>query len=60
MAETHLTELEKANRTEVQWHGYDTVLCLINQQEFDRPHQKYLKLRDVMALQEYDRLLRAL
>ncbi len=50
---SHLTESEQANRTGVQWHTYDEMVRLINEQEFDRVQGKYLKARDVAALKEY-------
>lgn len=51
--ENHLTEAERANRTVVQWHTFDEMVRLINEQEFDRVQGKYLKARDVIALKEY-------
>ena len=51
--ENHLTESEQANRTVVQWHTFDEMVRLINEQEFDRVQGKYLKARDVAALKEY-------
>lgn len=52
--ENHLTESEQASRTVVQWHTFDEMVWLINEQEFDRVQGKYLKARDVAALKEYD------
>jgi len=49
----HLTESEQASRTVVQWHIFDEMVRLINEQEFDRVQGKYLKARDVVALREY-------
>ena len=51
--ENCLTETEQANRTAVQWHTFDEAVRLINEQNFDRVQQKYLKARDVAALREY-------
>ena len=51
--ENHLTEAEQDSRTVVQWHAFDEMLRLINEQEFDRVQGKYLKARDVAALREY-------
>ena len=51
--ENHLTESEQASRTVVQWHTFDEMVRLINEQEFDRVQGKYLKARDVAALREY-------
>ena len=51
--ENHLTESEQASRTVVQWHAFEEMMRLINEQEFDRVQGKYLKARDVIALQEY-------
>ena len=56
-AQNHLTEAEKAARTEVQWHTLDEVIRLINEQEFDRIQGKYLKARDVAALNAYCALM---
>lgn len=52
-AQNHLTEAEKANRTEVQWHTLSEAVRLINEQSFERVQQKYLQARDVAALQAY-------
>lgn len=51
--ENHLTESEQASRTVVQWHTFDEMVRLINEQEFDRVQGKYLKARDAAALKEY-------
>lgn len=51
--ENHLTESEQASRTVVQWHTFNEMVRLINEQEFDRVQGKYLKARDVIALKEY-------
>ena len=51
--ENHLTESEQASRTVVQWHSFEKMVRLINEQEFDRVQGKYLKARDVAALNEY-------
>ena len=51
--ENHLTESEQASRTVVQWHSFEKMVRLINEQEFDRVQGKYLKARDVAALKEY-------
>lgn len=53
--ENHLTESEQASCTVVQWHTFDEMVRLINDQEFDRVQGKYLKARDVAALREYAR-----
>lgn len=55
--ENHLTESEKTNRTVVKWVTFNEAVQLINEQEFDRVQAKYLKSRDVVALQEYAKLL---
>ena len=54
-SENHLTESEQASRTVVEWHTFDEMVRLINEQEFDRVQGKYLKARDVVALREYAR-----
>ena len=51
--ENHLTEAELDNRTVVKWETFDEMVRLINEQDFDRVQGKYLKARDVAALQEY-------
>ena len=51
--ENHLTEAEQDSRTVVEWHTFDEMVRLINEQEFDRVQGKYLKARDVVALREY-------
>lgn len=51
--ENHLTELEQASQTVVQWRTFDEIVRLINEQKFDRVQGKYLKARDVAALKEY-------
>ena len=53
--ENHLTESEQASRTVVQWHTFDMMVRLINEQEFDRVQGKYLKARDMVALREYSK-----
>lgn len=40
-----------------QWHTFDDVMRLISEQEFDRIQQKYLKARDVAALEEFSKTL---
>lgn len=51
--ENHLTEAEQDSRTVVEWHTFDEMVRLINEQEFDRVQGKYLKARDVAALKAY-------
>ena len=51
--ENHLTESEQASRTVVEWHTFDEMVRLINEQEFDRIQGKYLKARDLSALKEF-------
>lgn len=51
--ENHLTEAEQDSRTVVNWVSFDELVQLINEQDFDRVQGKYLKARDVAALQEY-------
>ena len=53
--ENHLTEAEQDSRTVVEWHTFDEMVRLINEQEFDRVQGKYLKARDVVALREYSK-----
>lgn len=49
----HLTQAEQTSRTVVQWQSFEDMVRLINEQEFDRVQGKYLKVRDVAALEEY-------
>lgn len=51
--ENHLTPAEEASRTAVQWHPLETAVQLITDQHFDRVQGKYLRARDVAALQAY-------
>lgn len=53
VAANHLTVAERASRTEVQWRTLDEMTRLISEQELDHIQSKYLKMRDVMALQAY-------
>ena len=53
--ENHLTEAEQDSRTVVEWHTFDEMVRLINEQEFDRVQGKYLKARDLVALREYSK-----
>lgn len=55
--ENHLTDAEQASRTVVQWHTFDEMVRLINEQDFERVQGKYLKARDVAALREYERMI---
>ena len=48
-----LTDAERDNQTLLEWHTFDEMVNLVNDQEFDRVQQKYLKARDVAALKEY-------
>ena len=57
--ESHLTQAEMDCCTEVKWVTFDDLVRLINEQEFDRVQGKYLKMRDVAALQEYSKLVDA-
>lgn len=49
----HLTAAEEACRTGVQWHTLEDAVRLIGNQHFDRVQGKYLRARDVAALQAY-------
>ena len=52
--QNHLTDTEAANRTVVQWHSFSEMKRLINEQDFDRVQGKYLKARDVAAVNCYE------
>lgn len=56
MGKNHLTESELENCTVVKWVTFNELVRLINDQDFDRIQAKYLKARDVEALQEYTKL----
>ncbi|MBR6726384.1 MAG: GNAT family N-acetyltransferase [Clostridia bacterium] len=56
IGENHLTDTELENKTLLEWHTFDEIVHLINDQEFDRVQQKYLKARDVAALNEYSKI----
>lgn len=45
-----LTETERENGTQVQWHDLQTAYRLILNQHFDRVQQKYLQARDLHSL----------
>ena len=51
----HLTDAEENSQTVVQWHTFEEMSRLINNQEFECVQGKYLKARDVIALKEYER-----
>lgn len=51
--ENHLTDVEQASGTIVKWVPLDEMVRLINQQKFERVQGKYLKARDVAALDAY-------
>lgn len=46
----HLTETERENGTQVQWHDLQTAYRLILNQHFDRVQGKYLQARDLFVL----------
>ena len=48
-----LTEAEKNNETELQWHTLSEIIKLINDFEPTTYQQQYLKARDVVVLNEY-------
>lgn len=48
-----LTEAEKNNKTELQWHTLPEIIKLINDFEPITYQQQYLKARDVAILNEY-------
>ena len=52
-----LTEDERANGVEVQWHTFEKLVELISAQELDRIQGKYIKARGLAALEEYARTL---
>lgn len=47
------TDTERDNRTEVQWHTFEKMVSLITDQKFERVQGKYLRARDVAALQAF-------
>ena len=48
-----LTDNESKNKTKVQWHSLNTVIDLIFNQNPATNQQRFLKARDVAALQKY-------
>ena len=48
--ENHLTEEEQTSRTVVQWHIFDDMVRLMNEQDFEQVQGKYLKARDMAGL----------
>ena len=50
---SHLTEDELANKTTVQWHSLEDVVCLISEPKHTTTQRMYLQARDVAALNEY-------
>ena len=55
ICENQLTDAELKNKTQLEWHTWDETVRFIKNQEFERIQQKYLKARDVAALEEYSR-----
>lgn len=53
----HLTEVEQANDTVVRWLSLEDTVRIINGQKTDRVQWKYLKARDVAALEEYTKTI---
>ena len=49
----HLTDVEKAGGTVLQWHSLEKAFELISIPVFERVQGKYLQARDVAALKEY-------
>lgn len=49
----HLTDVELAGGTELQWHSLEKAFDLISSPVFERVQGKYLQARDVAALREY-------
>lgn len=51
--ENHLTESERCNKTEVQWHNFTDMYHLIVAPDHDTEQRKYLQARDKAALEAY-------
>ena len=49
----HLTDAEKSNGTELQWHTMEELLHLIGDPVHEVNQRKYLQARDMAALKEY-------
>ena len=49
----HLTDAEKSNGTELQWHTLEELLRLIGDPVHEVNQRKYLQARDMAALKEY-------
>ncbi len=56
IGEIHLTDAEVNNKTQLEWHTWDEMVGLIKGQKLDRVQGKYLKARDVAALDYYVRI----
>lgn len=50
ITETNLTDEEKSNKTEVQWHSLDEVYRLISEFVPETNQQKFLRARDIAVL----------
>ena len=53
VGELQLTETERENHTELAWYTPEEAVRRITDQSFDRVQGKYLRARDVAALNEY-------
>lgn len=49
----HLTDAEKSNGTQLQWHTLEELLHLIGDPVHEVNQRKYLQARDMAALKEY-------
>ena len=52
ISETQLTDSEKANKTEIQWHSFDEIYRLITEFAPKTEQQKFLRARDSAILEE--------
>lgn len=53
--ELQLTEKEKANGTEIQWHTLEKAIDLISGQDVSMDSRKFVRARDLAALEAYRR-----
>lgn len=49
----HLTDKEKANGAQLQWHSFPEFCRLIRESRYETKQQKYIQARDVAALEAY-------
>ncbi len=56
IGEPHPTEKEKANQAKIKWCSFDELYALVSTAEHKLSQRKYIKARDLVALDEYKRI----